>query len=212
MDDPRETRLSKRHKAKSTPRWLTFKKIWYQATPILTWGLGIAWRLIKPFIIIAGIAALTFGIYLQWTHPESTDASSQALINTAKANQSTQADQQFNTLNQTQQLALLARWSNPQATGNYAIYMGTPNTIYIKHQTNSSNWADDTVRILDDQNGIYEAAIAQNADANTQPTAVTWRTTAAISKGELYNSYRNDVTAYANRLDLSQRTSADPSK
>lgn len=198
MNDSHQSRISRRRPPRNKPtvnvNWRLLASIWHHL-----------WRIADPVLWLVSLAAIVFGGFLAWTQP--TGATAESLIRTAKAQQDTSADQQFNALLQEQQLALLARWSNPHASGTYRVFMGETNTIYLEYDSDAGDWRANTVKLTDNQDGTFTAETPSGTGADVQNT--TWTATNAISKGKLLH-YRDDISAYVDRLDLSHRTVANP--
>ncbi len=201
MNDFHETRASRQRPHRNKPHisfnWRLLTSIWTHL-----------WHFANPILWLLSLAAIILGGFLAWTQPSGTTA--QTLIRTAQNQQDPAADQQFNALPQTQQLALLARWSAPHASGNYRVFMGEANTIYFEYDPAADDWLANTVKVTDNHDGTYLAQTPDQANANATAQDATWTTTAAISKGQLLQRFRDDIANYTTRLDLSQQTSANP--
>lgn len=206
MNQPTPSRRSQRSKSRFTLR--SFLK---QSLHVFSLIARPLWRIATPLLWLTGVAFVVIGGILIWTQPTDAGTTTQAaLLSSAKANQDPAADNRFSALSQVQQLGLLARWSNQQTTGNYLIYMGEANTIYIEHESASGNWYDRTVKITDNHDDTFCAAIPTNATTASTAASATWVVSAAITKGALLNDYQDAMTNYAARIDLTHQSENSP--
>lgn len=210
MMDPDQTRR-RRQPSSRPPIKFNFNRL----RRILLKILAGIWRVVVPILWLAAIGCLIIGVYFGFGQVGNQATPTINLTNalsSAKSEETASGDQQFDTtLTQTQQLGLLARWSNKQATGNYTVYMGTANTIYFEHQNTANAWINNTFKIVDNHDGTY---VCYYATTNTPDTAtisnVTWTPADAISKSSLLHRYQNDAVSYAARIDLTHQNEAGP--